>query len=224
MRCNFDELGINLLLEENSISVLVAESAEQFSKILSDLEMQATGMEGNFCFFDDEDKILNVSKTVDVIMNPFALDSNDKRIRNKLYQYFEGIATDECQEVMADVNADIMRLLENLNDHLEYMLCYDLNLDINGLLKLYDVEIDIEEQTLCERILNYCILMKRYCGIKVFCFVNLKLFLSEQQLSELYHDLINNKIFCLMIETVQRVKIEYEKNYILDQNLCLIEI
>lgn len=224
MRCNFDDLGVNLLIEEDAISVLVIESTEHFAAIISDLEIQATGMDGKFHFFDDEDEILNIAKAVDVIMNPFALNSNDKRIKNKLYQYFDGIATDECQELMSDVNANIIRLLETLNNHLEYILCYNLNLDINGLLKLYDVEIDIEEQTLCERILNYCILMKRYCGIKVFCFVNLKLFLSEQQLSELYHDLINNKIFCLMIETVQRVKIEYEKNYILDQDLCLIEI
>ena len=65
-----------------------------------------------------------------------------------------------------------------------------------------DVKIDIEADTLLERIVEHikisCSLLER----NIFVFLNLKLFLTEQEIRELYKECFYRKVHLILIEAV----------------------
>lgn len=64
--------------------------------------------------------------------------------------------------------------------------------------------------------------MSNLLGVKVFCFVKLKAFLSEQRLNELFTMTRYYNVNLILIEYRERNEICPEKSYIIDKDQCLI--
>lgn len=116
---------------------------------------------------------------------------------------------------MGSVAATISKVPYELDDKVE--------LDISGLLKLYDVKISEEYEGLLEKILSYIRTVHLVCGIDVVVFVGIKQFLTETEMSELYEFSFYNKIHLVILESAYKSPIDYEKVLILDKDLCVIE-
>lgn len=61
----------------------IIESPALFQKYVHLLNIQVEGEEGGFVLSDD-DVILDISKYVEIVVNPFALDFEDRRIQKKI--------------------------------------------------------------------------------------------------------------------------------------------
>ena len=79
------EYGIEIELSENQIYVLIAESLPFFSKLIETLYKEKQDGDGKI-FLSENDKILSFSKMSEIIVNPFTIDPNERRIMQKLYQ------------------------------------------------------------------------------------------------------------------------------------------
>ena len=83
---------------------------------------------------------------------------------------------------------------------------------------------ELELSNFYERIITYIKLMHQICNIELFVFYNLKDYFNSEKIELFYKDCLYEKINIIIIESSKSEKIKYEKYYILDNDLCIIEI
>lgn len=216
------ELGIQIELKENVIAVLVVEDIDFRLSLIEELYLQMSGKDGNWILIEN-DKTYDLSKSVEMILEPFTLQLNNKKIKTKLYQDLKHIADETfCIDGM-ELHSHISNYLEKLVGNAPYPIRYDDEWNVLELLKLYGVEIEDMSDNLVERVFQYIKMMNQVCNINIFFALNLKQYLTENQLKELYKLVQYSKIQLVLIEfDVRGRKLDGEEVYILDKDDCII--
>ena len=221
MKLVYPKYNICIAFEENIVNSLIIEHPEARQDMLCDLWAQFSGGNGGWILSDNE-KELAIAKSAEVVFNPFGIDMNNRKVLTKLYQEIQDVLSVSEAERIGELHTGFVRLLDQVSGQLPYPLCFALNLDLIGLLKLYNVELDQEDLCFAERLCTYIRNMHQLCRIKVFIFLNMKLYLSEEQVKELYKFCFYEKVFVLGIESAPIWKTDEERVIVLDKDLCLI--
>ncbi len=223
MKLIYPNYNINLELKENQVTVLSVENPKVYAEILGDLWCQMQGNDGAF-ILSDEEKIKSISKEMECIYNPFALNCNDKKVVTKLYQELRERSEESLLCEGAELNARILEYLEQLFQKVPYNLEYTTDFDVTDLLKSYGVKIESAAESLLEKIVEYIKVQNRICGIRNFVFVGIKQYLSVEELEGLYEFVFYEKINVIIIEANHSPQIFGEKCWLLDKDLCIIEL
>lgn len=222
MRLVERELGLEIELKENVVSVIVVEDVALRLPMIEELHLQMLGKEGNWLLTENE-KNYELSKKAEIILEPFSLELNNKKVKMKLYQDIKTIAQDSCFSQGLEVHSHICNYLESLLEKIPYPIKYEEEWNILELLKAYGVELEEECDSICEKLYNYIKLMNQVCGINIFVIINLKQFLTEAQICELYKLAMYSKIQLVLLEfNIFSEKLDCEEIYILDKDGCII--
>lgn len=216
-------LNLTMSLSENQVTVLSVENVHVYAEILQDIWNQTQGGDGSF-ILSDKEKILKISKNVECIFNPFSLKCNDRKIINHLYQQIKEQVDGFFLEETMTINTELNQFIDALLMQMPYALKHNQEMDIMNLLKLYDVEFESNAESILERIIEYLRVMSKLCGINIYVFVGLKQFLRAEELQELYKFAFYEKISIIIVESVHTPLIEGEKGWIIDSDLCIIEL
>ena len=84
MRLANAELILSINIEENIPAVLVIENQKIMTEVVEQLYVLCDSGEGDFVL-SDSGKQLSLAKTAEIIINPFSIDFNSRKIQNKLY-------------------------------------------------------------------------------------------------------------------------------------------
>lgn len=208
--------------EENIIPILVVENHILFRQYVEMLLMQSLKDEGLFVL-SEADQILNISKTLDVICDPFHIDINDRKIITKLYTALsENMLNENLYLQTAEIKIQLLQYIQSVLDEVEEELVYEQNIEPSGILKLLNVHFQ-EEMDFCERIITYLDITRTYLGKKCFVFVNIRSYLSDEEIKMLYRQIQYNKHHVLFIETYCPDEIkDNEKILIIDDDMCII--
>lgn len=217
------EYGIEIELQENQIPVLVIEAPETFSVLIQELYRSKQGGEGKF-LLSESDKLLNMGKSLELMVNPFAIDVNEKRIVQKLYQEIESQVQEQLVLETAEIHSKLISYLEEIVGKIAYPVTFDLEENVLGLMKTYNVRLETESITLLEKLVEYFELLHQLCRIEVIVCVNLKSYLSEAELRQLYEAMFYKKISLILLENTQREKVEGERICIMDRDGCIIDL
>lgn len=222
MKLSERELGLEIELKENVTSVIVLEDITLRLPLIEELYLQLLGKEGNW-LLSEKEKNYDLSKKIELILEPFSLQLNNKKMKTKLYQDMKSIS-DDCFGLQGlELHSRICGYLENLIDKVSYPIKYKGEWNVLELFKMYDVELEDAYEDICEKLFHYIELMNQVCGIQIFIIVNLKQYLTENQLIELYKLAGYSKIQLVLIEFgMHNKKIEGEEIYILDKDDCII--
>lgn len=223
MRIIHQEHNIGIDFEEGYVEVLCVENPKVLAMLVDDLLRQIEGGTGGW-ILSEKEKVLLLSKHMAGIINPFALDCNERKILNKIYSEFVEIASNEYPVETAELNGKIVDYLDMLFQRSAYHLDMQTDLDIAGILKLYDVKMEIESKELIERIIDYLRALHYICKIDMFAFVHLKEYLTEEELGALYEFANYEKLSLLFIESRYGGCLKYEKWWIYDKDLCMINV
>lgn len=223
MKLIYTEYNLEIELYENQVIVLSVENSESYSKLLRDMWGQTQGKEGKWVLLDKEKK-LKLSKELECIFNPFSLNCNDRRILTKLYLEIKQQSDIFFQEETMLLNTDINQFLDKLLLQMPYALKYSSDLELSDLLKIYKVEIEYGEETILEQIVEYLRVMKKICRVNNYVFVGLKQYLTVSELEKLYEYVFYEKINLIIIESIHIPLIDGEKGWIIDKDLCIIDL
>ncbi|SDM54302.1 type II-A CRISPR-associated protein Csn2 [Lachnospira pectinoschiza] len=223
MRIIESDLNINVDLAENKPVCLVVENRKCYSDLLNQLWLMDIGDVNDIRISENEDE-LKFSKIGSVILNPYLLDANDKKILNRIYQEINDIAINDNVNETLKIKEQIISYMENLINSVSYPLMYNLDFDITVLLKLLSTKIDDNCDSLLERIISYVKLYHQVLSTKLFIFVGLKLYLSDDDIVSLYENLKYEDVYLLDIENKQYGILEYEKTFIIDDDNCIIDV
>lgn len=174
----------------------IIESPALFQKYVHLLNLQAEGEEGGFVLSDD-DIILDISKYVEIVVSPFALDFEDRRIQKKLYLQLQKTAYGE--EMFIDtqkLNADLQSYIFRLESICGYDIEIDTAMDVQQLFKALGVKMEGGEYDFSEKLAQYMKLMSELMGKKVLVFINIRSYLENEQIQELIKNEYYNVCAC----------------------------
>lgn len=222
MRLSNTDWNFFINFEEDKIHQMVFERPSIMQRYIFELVQQSNGSEGGFVF-SENDKIMNMSKNIDMILDPFRLDCNNKKIMSGLYEVFctAAVESEMYMQTQETVNTAI-EFIEKLGEYVDYPIDYKCDLGALRLLKAFDVKLPLDATNLGELIVDYTNLMTEFCGIKCFIFVNLKTYFDEEALLNLYQQWRYKKNNILLIENNKGSDLDGEKTWILDNDMCEI--
>lgn len=213
--------GIELEFKENAVNVLVVEHPQTMSRIITELFQQCQGEDGNFVL-SNKDKLYKINKEITLILEPFSVNCNERKIITKLYEELKIRIEETMIEETAELNSKIINYLEKITMEVPYITTFQFEYDIKGLFKLLSVELEDKGESLCENIINYLKVLNQLCKSKIFIFLNLKSFLSSSEIMSLYEFVFYNKINLVLIENNVYSRIKGEETYIIDKDMCII--
>lgn len=212
-----------MVLRENYVNVLVIENSDVLVDIVQDLYAQREGKEGGLVLAEGE-KIYPFQKNVSVILEPFSLDMNERKIQTQLYQEIKEEAYGSAFTETLAIQRELMQYLDGILFRVPYPVTYTEEFDLNGFLKWMKVSFENEAQSFLEKIVQYLRILSALCRVRVVFFLHLKAFLKEEELRELYKEAAYCKMQLVLLESVMRDKMEMEDICIIDRDMCIIQV
>ena len=124
----------------------------------------------------------------------------------------------------SDINSKIANYIGLITSTSEIPLEYDFELNVSGLLKLYNVKACNDSDNLVDTIIEYIKVMRRIAGITVFAFINFKSYFNTAELKMIYESSLYEKVNLIMIESFDNPVTESEKKIIIDNDRCIVEL
>lgn len=220
---SYSDLGICETVEEYQPLVICVEKQESLVQLISAIR-QTIDNSAEAIVVTSSEKKVNLSKEATIIIDPWSIDCNSKQIKSKLYQLLLDVSQEQIDESFIKLRTDMFKYIEDLSEHVPYNISYNMQLDSSAILKCLDVAIDSKCVDFIERIVEYMKLMQSLCKIKVLFFVNLKSYLSIEQLEMFYKEAKYINLQLVLIEHTVAEHISNEKLMIIDQDDCIINI
>lgn len=216
------KLGIALELKENHATVISVECPELFARTVSELRLQIENGEGNF-ILSEEDKEIRMDKSAEIIIDPFSIDVNSRKLYAKFLQDLKMVSTNYFYEDYLKLKSCIFQYIERISEKMPFSICYDTEIDEAAFYKFLNVQIESETESLAQRLIDYAKLSQQLLGIRVIILVNVKDYISEWELSEFYRDLFYSKVHVIVLEARKNVTLSCESGIIIDKDKCFIE-
>ena len=215
------ELFLNIDIEENTPTVLAIENPKVLTSVVSQLYGMCNSGEGDFILSEDG-KQLSIERTAEIIINPFQIDFNSRKIQSKLYSELLD-AEVFYSEDKALIQTLIIEYLDKLTQNVPYeMITNELDMDSMKLLKMFEVRIEPQCNSLLEKLVEYTKLLARLLKKGLLVFINISNYLGTEELNALFEICNYNKIKVLLIEHYELCLPFHVKTYIIDKDKCMI--
>lgn len=95
-------------------------------------------------------------------------------------------------------------------------------LSFNNVLKSVGIEFADAKKSDLEKVLDYMNLVREIDKDKLFIFVNMRSYFSDEQMDAFIKTLIGHDYKAILLESIERVKLCNTKRIIIDKDLCEI--
>lgn len=175
-----------------------------------------------------QDTVFEITKTGNIEMikkrgDPFQIEINGRKILNKLYAELDQLSKSELMYVKTlELTGKIQEYLLELEQNTEYVLEFDMDLDMPALFKSVGIRYEVQETDFFEQIIRYIKIAVNVLATKVFVFINLRSYLTDLQMQELIKEISYQDVKGLFIENHERSCMEGGMRYIIDRDGCEI--
>lgn len=210
LKINGFENDINF--SKDNVNVIEVRNARCFSHLLGILNEKISGLEGEEIFLiDDDNKELNMSKEMYIVFDLFNIDYNSKKILAKIYEQIkENIEKNQDLE-FEDMITKIRNYLICEINELPFEFVMKQDLEIVEVLKLFGLKIDNQNyNTVLEKVEILIDIISTVGVARVLVLPNLKQYLTNEELLELYKYSLYNNVKLLLIERNCLEKLDYE--------------
>ncbi len=226
MKLKINGFDTKIDFNNENINILVIKDTRCFSHIIETINNIINGEESTEIFLlDNEDNELNMSKEMYLVIDLFNIEYNSKKIINKLYEKISNNI-----EKMEDIKFQNMvtnlrnYIIQEINE-LPFEFTMKNEIDITEILKLYNLKIDyVNYKGILEKVEFLIDILATLRISNILVIPNLKLYLSEEELIELYKYSLYNEIKLFLIEKDYTGKLKYEKILLIDENFDDISI
>lgn len=197
---------------------LVVESVKELRKIVDEL-LKSVQEENEDWILSEGEEIQKKGSLMEIIFSPWMIDVNNRKIQKGLLKQIiqciqQGMEIDRVQHILSETRL----LLDRINDELPFGFEYDVE-DISEILKECNIRF-YEERDLVIRLNQYMKICSEILGIRIFVFIGLKNYLTNEEIGILAREAGYLGCFILCMESVSDGT---EKNLILiDKDLCRV--
>lgn len=207
-------------VENNNVFNIEVENKVYFYRLINEFNLISKGVISDNIFFLDEDSNeLNLLNKIDLYIDYFNIEFNSKKIISNLYKTLK-VNINESDKIK--INKCYLKIKTILSkSFLEYNLPLTLNdeFDIETILKLLKVTID-SKNNLLDNLLLLIDINNNFKINELLIFINLKQYLTLEELNEFYKYSLYSDIKILLIDSqCYGVTNKFEKKLIIDGNL-----
>ena len=220
MKLKINGFENEIQLDDEYINILTIKNAKCFTHIIGILNDKINGIESNEIFLlDEKNQEIKMEKKAFMILDIFNIDYNSRKILNKIYNIItENIEKNQDYEVEKMIMELRNYIIQEINE-LPFEFVMKSELEIPEILKLYNLKIDdINYTSILEKVEILVDIISTLKIADILIIPNLKLFLNNEELVELYKYSLYNNIKLLIIERNNEEQLKYEKNIIIDEN------
>ena len=208
--------------EDGKINVLEIYDKKLFTNFIEYLNEQCNEKveEDNKIVLMKDSKRQKIGKSIFLLTDLFNIDFNSKKILNKIYNIIEqNIKNKQDDEINKMVILLRNYLIEEINE-IPFEFYMNSEIEIQDLLKIFNVKIDTSCYiSIIEKIEFIVDIISNLKIAEILVIPNLKAYLTEKELLEIYKYSIYNNIKLLIVESICEDKLlKYEQKNILDEN------
>lgn len=208
--------------ESGKINVLEIYNKKLFTNFIEYINEQCNGVseEDNKIVLMKESQRENLVKSIFLLTDLFNIDFNSKKIINKIYtkieQNIKNRQDDEINKIILELRK---YLIEEINE-IPFEFNMNSEIEIQDLLKVFNVKIDTSCYISIVEKLEFIInIISNFNIAEILVIPNLKVYLNDEELIEIYKYSIYNNINLLLVENLPEIKLlKYEKKNIIDEN------
>lgn len=220
MKLKINGFSNEMEFKEDKVSVLVIKDTKCFTNIIQKLNDKIEGTDFDDIFLlDNNNEELKIQKEICMVTDLFNIDYNSKKILGKLYEKISENIENSDNTVLQDLLVKIRKCIVDEINEFPFEFTMSDNIDIVNMLKLYSLKIDNSSyETVLEKIEFLIDLNSTLNLFNIIAIPNLKLYLSNEELVELYKYSLYNNVKLLLIEKNVTKKLEYEHILVIDEN------
>jgi len=223
MKLVYTELEQQLVFQENKVNVLVIEQKELFRRMIQELDKQISGEEGGFVL-SDNNKTMKIDKEICLILNPFALDINSRKALTGLYNELGKLGLNEENYLKTcSLKGQIAEYIYDLLNQVDYALKFQDDFNLQSMFKALEVEFEAGEGNFLEGLVYFMDVCSKFQKIKILAFVNLKTYLTNDDLQKFYKEAFYRKMHLLLLENSIEQELAEEVVCIVDDDLCVVK-
>lgn len=223
MKLVYTELEQHLVFQENKVNVLVIEQKELFRRMIQELDKQISGEEGGFVL-SDNNKTMKIDKEICLILNPFALDINSRKALTGLYNELGKLGLNEENYLKTcSLKGQIAEYIYDLLNQVDYALKFQDDFNLQSMFKALEVEFEAGEENFLEGLVYFMDVCSKFQKIKILAFVNLKTYLTNDDLQKFYKEAFYRKMHLLLLENSIEQELAEEVVCIVDDDLCVVK-
>lgn len=221
MKLAYREFNSVIDFDENPVVTLTIENPLLFCRLLHDIKRQLAGHEGDV-ILSGKDKELSIQKKLELITDPVDFDINTASILNKVAAKVNSVAMDEVhfeqsQRILADLEKFLYDILLDMDADF-----YCDKLSMPALVKASGIKAEVCQNSLLELLYSYMKLVREFDTDKLFVFVNLRSFVTAEELQKFFGTVKSHGFQVLFLENREYPSMEEETKLIIDKDLCEI--
>ena len=193
----------DIIFKEEYINVLQIQDKKLFANVINSLNDNINGIQNTKerIIILDNDTEIKMEKEALMVIDLFNFDFNQKKIQSDLFQKIEQL-----------------NVLDVFNEF-PFEFNYKDSIGIQEYLKLLGLKISNNKGEIIDKIFSLIDAVEYLSVAKLLIFVNLKLYLSDDELNEIYKYAMYKKVNILLIETgEEKEPIKNEKILFVDSD------
>jgi CRISPR-associated protein Csn2 len=221
MKLTYPWLHTVLEWDDTVVQSVVIENPGLLYRFLCDLQGQIHGFDGEIILSEKETPI-PISKRVEFLTDFISWDGNSRKVVTKLISILEKASADD--PFLQERNAILSRLEQyvyELADSQDLSVNVD-NLSMTALLKAMGLRIDMEYESLGDRLFSYMDFVSRCEGDKLFVLYALRPVLSVDELILFVETALRHGMRILLVDSVSYPPLPLENRVTIDSDLCVI--
>lgn len=220
MRINCNYVENSIIFEDEKINSIEMENKKFFYRFVRDLYSISNGdVLEEFIFLDDNNKEISVFNKIKIFNNFFEFDFNSKKYNMEILKQLVSEINDEDKNEILNLQKKIYTKVNKQLNKYDIPLYMSIDIDLEAILK--ELKITIKNY---DDILNNFFLLIDLENIlrlsNILIFINLKQYLTLEELEELYKYAIYNNVKLILVDSQCYTSTsKYEKKLIVDNDL-----
>lgn len=220
MNLKFNYFDNILSVKEDKITSLEIENKGCFYRTITNLIKISNGdIIEEIYFFDNNKEEINISNKILIISDYFNFQIILKKYSNHLQKLIIDNTNDETLNTLTVIYKKLIEKIKKIFGNIDFEITFNDEFNLEQLIKFLKPTIK-EKQDLINNLYLIVDLEKCFKLNKIIVFVNLKQYLTKEELNEFYKYCIYNKITILLIENEShQTTLNNEQKLILDDDL-----
>lgn len=211
MKIKFSFLENEIVLNKENVFSLEIESKDYFYRIVNILN--------NYSLDEIIEEIFDKNYKIKLFIDYFNLDINNKKTLNNIIKLIEKSCDEIALDNLTKSYQKILRNFNNIINNIDINLSLNNEFSINNINKMLDIKIELKNNLL-SNLITIIDVNKELKEYDLLIFINLKQYLSKEEIIELYkYAIYNNNLILLIDSQSYGTTVKYEKKLLIDENL-----
>ena len=170
-------------------------------------------------FYDEKFNEINLNNKILIMYDFFNFDFNSKKNISKIYKLIEDNLDEKSLQSFNSLYSKLLKILKNELNYLDINIKLDEEYKMENILKIVKLSIE-KKDSLMDNLFLLIDLEKILKVNEVLVFVNLKQYLSKDELKEFYKYIVYNNLCAVFVDSqTYGIADNMETKIIIDDNL-----